>query len=156
MAKRVSKKELAQARALIKEYRGKLYLSTNLTSGAAGEVNLETRCISIARTSLANRQIFWSIILHEVGHLYCIDNNRYPIFHKANRERLTARDKRALVLTAWRAEQYVDQWALRELEKLYPELEYLGYDSSHKRWLHQNYLCYFKDQRFKKNRVYSC
>mgnify|MGYP006267002755 CR=1 FL=1 len=157
---RVSKAEISYARELLREYGGRLYFRNMLRRnagpiGAAAEVDLQTKSVSLERVLLRDRAAFWSAIFHEMGHLYCQQNNIYRAYHvTALKEKLTAKEKRALVQTGWRAETYVDRWGAKEMSKYFPDLKYQpGYSlKEHKQWLHDTYLCYYKDQRYLKNR----
>jgi hypothetical protein len=76
----------------------------------------------IVNGDLSKRDLI-SLVFHELGHLYCYNNKKYKSFHVVGD--LTEIEKKTRVLTAWKAEKYVDDWGEKEMKKYYPKLKYI-------------------------------
>lgn len=93
------------------------------------------------------------IFFHEAGHLYAVRNGLWkayherPIFLEKGQPRFHKRTARIAKQTGYRAECWVDRWAIKELAKWYPNFEYetayLGCEDS-AQWLLEKHLipCY--------------
>jgi hypothetical protein len=140
----MNKRTEQKVRDLARQYGARVYFFKN-DRPYTGCVNLETQAISIDGNVKKENEIF-SALFHEIGHLYCIRNNKWPSYHNNN---CTNNDEvRKFRLTAYRAESWVDTWAKKEMRKLMPHLEYIeAYPKGDKKainWVHKYYLCYFK------------
>jgi hypothetical protein len=84
---------------------------------------------------------FLSILFHELGHIHCYRNGIWKAYH-LNKAKLTKKEKRAAMLTGWKAECWVDGWAAKEMKKHYPRYKYLpSYENEDdKRDLHESFL----------------
>lgn len=86
---------------------------------------------------------FICTIFHELGHIHCYRNNIYPAYHHEKCiKKLTKKEKHAVMLTAWKAERYVDAWGRKEMQKHFPGMKYESnyMDEIDKNWLHEHYL----------------
>lgn len=66
-----------------------------------------------------------STVFHEIGHVYCFRNKiwwGYHGFHRSHAK--NKKKKRALLATAFKAEQWVDKWAEKEMKKHFPDRNY--------------------------------
>ena len=105
----------------------------------------DDKSIHIKKSLSTNETI--SAIFHELGHNYCYENRIYPAYHNLKHDtNLTKKEKKALVLTAWKAEKYVDNWGQKEMKKHFPNINYIvAYRTKDdKKWLHENELSKFK------------
>jgi len=66
-----------------------------------------------------------STFFHEIGHIYCFDNNLWLSYHvnKPLKE-LTTIERKLYIKTALRAERWVDRWAKKEMSKHFSTIEY--------------------------------
>lgn len=66
-----------------------------------------------------------STFFHEIGHIYCWNNNLWSSYH-VNRPliELTERERDLYIKTALKAERWVDRWARREMSKHFSTIEY--------------------------------
>lgn len=63
-----------------------------------------------------------SVFFHELGHWYCVQNGLWKAYHsyaKGKGKRL-----RAALLTAYKAECWVDRWARKTMQIYYPKMRY--------------------------------
>ncbi|MEK6829045.1 MAG: ImmA/IrrE family metallo-endopeptidase [Nanoarchaeota archaeon] len=75
--------------------------------------------------SIKKTEEILSTIFHEIGHVYCYDNNIFPLYHKAQyKNKFTINEKKGLWLTALRAERYVDEWAKKQMNNYFPEFKF--------------------------------
>lgn len=104
------------------------------------------RIIRISRVGNKTKRQYISTFFHELGHIYCHDNDIFPVYHNKkfdkygwqNLEKL----KKAYKLTAWKAEKFVDSWAEKEMKKYYPKMKFIpgyGNESYCKKYLY-NFL----------------
>jgi hypothetical protein len=90
---------------------------------------------------------FLSVLFHEAGHVHCFRNRIYPAYHGIwGISMLSKKEKRAVVLTGWKAEQYVDRWAEKEMKKHFPKYKFIGTykGEDDRKWLHDNHLYKWK------------
>jgi hypothetical protein len=99
------------------------------------------RTINIS-SKVKNINKFVFCLFHEAGHFYCYDNHIYPAYHRCMATQfMTQKQKRALILTAWKAEKYVDNWANSEMKKYFPELDEMeSYTENYKAIFHSEWL----------------
>jgi predicted SprT family Zn-dependent metalloprotease len=62
-------------------------------------------------------------LFHELGHIHCYQNGLWKGSHNP-RFPLNRKDKKTLILTALKAEKWIDNWAEQELKKYYPSFKY--------------------------------
>lgn len=80
---------------------------------------------------------------HELGHIYCYINSIYKKYHYSKPyNKLTKKDKKAVRLTGFKAECFVERWAEKEMKKYYPSMKYRAYygNEESKKWLRENHL----------------
>ena len=88
-------------------------------------------------------QKMWSCVLHELGHIYCYQNNLYEIYHKEN----ISPKKFAKYIRRYglRAERYVDKVGERLMKDYFPDIPFIGCYSSedsvkwYRKWVKRNY-----------------
>lgn len=103
----------------------------------SGSYNYFSNTMILSKRMLKTRD-FVSAVFHELGHDYCYKKRIYPAYHNLKFDcNLTRKEKKASILTAWKAEQYVDRWARREMKKHFPNIIYKpGYTTEQeKKWL---------------------
>ena len=112
----------------------------------------EEKLILLCKYTLASSYSFTSFIgaiFHEIGHIYCWENNIYPYYHQKYSLKYFKRHYRKVYrnirLTGFKAEKYVDNWAAQQMKKHYPRCKYpYAYRTEEDRkWLWENYLCWF-------------
>lgn len=121
-----------------RDYAVRLHFTNNLFTldGCARYWN-NSISISLRQNSVSMLSTFF----HEIGHIYCWDNQLWKSYHidKPLFE-MTQEEKKRYVRTALKAERWVDNWAKKEMKKHFPKLTYIaGYDEvSRKEFL--NYI----------------
>ena len=86
------------------------------------EVDVESRFITIDLNEVENINHFWSLFFHELGHLWCWDNNKYDTYHaEAVRPDRIAKYMRRMAL---RVEKYVDTVGKRLMKDYFPNMYY--------------------------------
>ena len=102
ITKRIIRKLLID---LAKEYQVRLHFNIDKTS--VGSARYWSNSISINTNQSALGML--STFFHEMGHIYCWNNSLLKSFH-INKpiEKLTKKEKRNYILTALRAERWVD------------------------------------------------
>lgn len=110
---------------LSREYGVRLHF--NKTDKSHGSARYWNNSISINPNQSAVGML--STFFHEMGHIYCWDNSLWRSFHfNKSIDDLSSDEKRKLVLTALKAERWVDRWAKKEMKKHFPHLKYIdGY-----------------------------
>lgn len=63
-------------------------------------------------------------VLHECGHVYCYRNGLFKKYHVTSFINISDENKRLKILTALKAERYVDKWAAKELKKIDGRMKY--------------------------------
>lgn len=87
-----------------------------------------------------NKQKFYNILFHEIGHIYCYQNNIWKNYH-LNKIQLTKREKSLILKTGLKAERWIDNWAEKEMKKWFPKMKYnKGYFLKSKTKLFKQYL----------------
>jgi len=141
--KHMKSKNLKKAALKIakKEYGVDVIVDCNLKR-YCGYTDFITRKIVIA--AKLKPRIFVTTIFHELGHIHCLRNNKYPIYHL--KRPTTKKLRRDIKATALRAELYVDKWGETECNKHFPKLKYdRAYRSKKdKKWFNK-----FLKKRFK-------
>ncbi len=108
---------------LSKKYRIKVFF--NKRKNLNGEARFWRRSISINENNSPTDML--SIFFHEVGHVYCFDNNLWISYHNPkNYYDYTDREKQLIFKTAIRAEKWIDKWAEKEMKKHFPDIKYYG------------------------------
>jgi predicted SprT family Zn-dependent metalloprotease len=76
------------------------------------------------------------IFFHELGHYHAYKNNKFPIFHGKMRRKESYKN---LMITAYRAERWVDEWGRKECKKHFPNLKWVGAyrTRGEKKWLYE-------------------
>jgi hypothetical protein len=135
------------ARKICREKKVRVYFSSSLID-ASGEANVETQAITISKPNCDTVNKFFSALFHELTHIWCVRNGKYPMYH-TTKQRLTEQEKNGLILTALRAERYVEKMAKIEMKKYFPKLKYVTtYQTEADRiWLHTTYLYMFKKKK---------
>ncbi len=103
--------------------------------------------IVVSRDAEKDTAYFISVLFHEAGHIHCYRNRIYPAYHGIwGIPMLNKKEKRAVVLTGWKAEQYVDRWAKKEMKKHFPKYKFIGAykGENDRKWLHDNHLYKWK------------
>lgn len=105
-----------ELRFLARKYKVRLYFcyKYNHFSGIA---NGATNSITI-NGNIEKRNEILSTFFHELGHIYCYDNNLWNSYHKECYSKNTRR-------TALKAERWVDKWAEKELYKYNNKIKFI-------------------------------
>lgn len=133
MTKKQEIKELA------KMYGVKVRFVNIDTTGSCAYVE---NAIHLTNKNISRVQLL-STFFHELGHIYCYLKGKYKQYHYSKSyKNLTKKEKKAIILTGYRAEKYVERFGENELKKLYPHLKYRDfYGTEYSRlWLYNNYL----------------
>lgn len=133
---------------LAKYYGVKVYLSNNNTLG--GFYVRKGKKVGIHISKTARRKL--SVFFHELGHHHCCtmgiwrSYHQYPHITKTGRIKLDKKTARGAIMTGFKAECWVDQWAAKEMAKWYPNRTYYGgYGTEYSRlWLKNNHLSWYK------------
>jgi hypothetical protein len=124
---------------ILRKYKIRLKLMENLDGGGYAEYYKRTIgvCLRNRDNDRIDYQDFLSIIIHEFAHFVNMYNNKYPKYHITTElEKPRLDDKKAMINTAYRAEKYTDRVAEDIMNKLYPNIEYVGeYTEQDRQWL---------------------
>ncbi len=124
----------------------RIYNFSNKT-GAAGVYDENIRTIHVNLRIIKDDYDIACIICHELGHVYCFDYNKYPIYHHRNTKR-SKKWKIAFKRTMVRAERYVDDLGEEFYSQYFPDFKekYYGYYNATDRKEVYDYLYnYYKD-----------
>ena len=82
------------------------------------EVDVESRVITMDLNEVKNINHFWSLFFHELGHIWCWDNNKYDTYHSESvyPEELPKYMRRM----ALRVEKYVDKVGAKLMKDYFP------------------------------------
>lgn len=105
---------------LARHYKVRVYFYKKF-NGLGGYYNTQTHSIHIWR----GKQDHLSVFFHELGHHHCNMNGIWPAYH--NGFVYTRKKLSAFMLTAYKAERWVDRWAQKEMMKFFPKRRYSGY-----------------------------
>jgi hypothetical protein len=102
--KKITTKDFKKVTDLCKFYNTKVMFGY---TGEGSEVDVEERLIVIDLLEIKNIRYLWSIVFHELAHIYCYDNDIYRIYHEDTLpEKEMAKYVRKMGL---RIERYVDK-----------------------------------------------
>lgn len=132
---------------LSKFYKIKTYFRKNWNDHAS--VNLLNDKIYIHFYSQIDLEFLLSCFFHELAHIICKHNNKYPLFH-SDISKLRKKDQLSFLKTIWRAETFVDQLGKKTMKSHFPDLKYhVGYNKKTKKALYKelinSYRVFFKD-----------
>ncbi len=65
-----------------------------------------------------------SVIMHEYYHVWCCRNNKYSVFHHTGETKSDLRQLKGFLLTALKAERYVDNLAFKNFHNVFPGCHY--------------------------------
>lgn len=111
---RVTKKFLFKEFHKIARQHG-VKLNIKPISNAAGLYNEEINKITIDSNS--NKKQLPFIFFHELGHLYCVNNNIWETYHNFDNT------WSAYKSTALKAERWIDLWAEKEVKKYFNNID---------------------------------
>jgi hypothetical protein len=118
--KRITRRLLYE---LALEYDVRLHF-TNQDNSIHGSARYWNKSISINAKQSGISML--STFFHEVGHVHCWKNKIWTSFHVDKPIiHLTASEKRLYMLTALKAERWVDRWAKKEMKKHFPRKHYI-------------------------------
>jgi hypothetical protein len=131
-------------RKLARHYNVKVRFLKNIDNCGAGYAE-HSKTLGHRITIWSESKFILDCFFHELGHCHCWDTGKWPTYHS---RKFTTPTIIGLIRTGWKAEKWVDQWAIQEKAKWYPNHEYRsGYRTPEgKKWLHDNYLSWFKDK----------
>lgn len=100
------------------------------------EINLDIEC---------TKNVFVSLVLHEISHIVAYRQGRFKKYHADNT--ITKSDIRALIRTAVRAEIYVDKQAEKLMKGLFPGMRFhRSYRTKEEvAWFHEIFLKSYKE-----------
>lgn len=93
------------------------------TLDVAGCCDLETEIIYL-NSRIDDKETLLSTLFHEIGHVVAKRNRRFPFFHNKKLDIWNKKQIESYMKVAYRAERYVDQWAEKEFNKWFPDLEF--------------------------------
>ena len=114
-------------RELAREYDVRIHITESYPD--CGFARYWKNSITVSRNQSAPNM--FSTFFHEMGHIYCWNNSLWKSYH-CNKpyEHLTKKEKKKLIMTALKAERWVDKWAKNEMKKHFPNIKYLpGYST---------------------------
>jgi hypothetical protein len=90
---------------------------------AAGLCSYSKRVIYVSKDGTKQKRI--NTIFHELGHIYCFDNNLWTRYHyNKHWDELTVDDAIGVIRTGLKAERWIESWAESEQKKWYPNMKY--------------------------------
>lgn len=102
----------------------------------------------------------FSMFFHELAHIQCKHQGKYPLYHRANPMFLSKKLRRYFLSTAWRAELYTENESKKLMKIFFPGIPHTnGYSKSNKNQfapgIRQDFINYFKhiDELAKKVRL---
>jgi len=97
-------RDFKKATKICKVFQANIYFGY---SGDGSEVDVETRDINIDLEEVKSINIFWSLVFHELAHIWCFDNEKYVIYHNdsLSEEEMAKYIRR----NGLKIEQYVDK-----------------------------------------------
>jgi hypothetical protein len=134
----VTDEDVKEARGFLAVFGARLHIRP--VSGG-GEVNVDTRLITISPLEKKYISSFWSLILHELQHILCFQAGLYKNFHNY-KEHLTAAETRRFRRIALKAELFVDKRAELMMIDYFPGVPYCGVyrNAGEIKWFRENYL----------------
>lgn len=81
MKRKPTLRDFKNATLLCAKYEALIYFGY---TGDGSEVDVEFRDINIDLEEVNNMHIFWSLVFHELGHIWCYDNGKYVKYHQMN------------------------------------------------------------------------
>lgn len=76
-------------------------------SGDGSEVDVEDRNINIDLEEINSINVFWSMVFHELAHIWCFDNEKYVIYHNDSLSEIEM--SKYIRRNGLKIEQYVDK-----------------------------------------------
>lgn len=99
--------------------------------------------IFIANSCKKNRSEVLRIFFHELGHIFCLRNKIWEAYHSSFRSYYNKkRYYKNYLMTALKAERWVDNWAYNELKKYDKRIKYdFPYSGEEaKKWFYESHL----------------
>lgn len=101
------------------------------------KVDGQAKCrdkLIILYAEFKTREDMLSCFFHELGHIYCYTNKIWRVYHRDRR------NKRSVLLTAFKAENWVDKWAEKMFKQKFPDLKF---KRSYRTILSKKYIKHF-------------
>lgn len=112
-------------------------------TGEGSEVDVDERAIVIDLEETKSMNLFWSLVFHELGHIWCFDNDKYVIYHT---DSLSEKEMaKYMHRNGLRIERYVDKIGKRLAKEYGMSFRYVkAYESKeniewYRNWLRENY-----------------
>ena len=92
-------------------------------TGEGSEIDLPKRRILIDLEEVTSIEWFWSLIFHELAHMWCYDNDVYYIYHHDS----LAPERMAIYVRkmGFKIEQYVDSEGAEWMKEYFPDMQYM-------------------------------
>jgi hypothetical protein len=119
---------------------------------SAGGYHTHKNLILINKKYLSHPSIIISTIFHELGHRYCILNNKFAVYHKRPKK-ISFNHLKKIAAIALRAELYVDKWGEKEFNKWLAESGHVNdlyYCRSYQSVIDRDWLKNFYQQQLNK------
>jgi hypothetical protein len=108
-------------RSLTRKYGVRLYF--NKKTESLGQARFWNRSISVCSEQGPCEMV--SVFFHEIGHIHCHDSRKWVGYHNDTPVcNMSQVEKRLIVMTAVRAERWIDRWAMAEMAMHFPEMPY--------------------------------
>jgi hypothetical protein len=134
---------------LATEYRVRLHFFEGKHQEIDGDARYWNYSISVRYNQSPINMI--STFFHEVGHIYCWENKIWKSYHiNKSIDDLTKDEKRRYVLTALKAERWVEKWAKKEMKKHFTGIKYIAVYSD--KLSGEEFSKYIKEMIYGKNR----
>ncbi len=124
----------------------------NYKNYSMGRAFLRENTIEVFYSKNTTGSRFASLVYHEIEHILCHRNYKYPVYHQCILPENTIKWYNAFIRTGLRAERYVDNAAYKRFRKDFgSSMKFTwGYKSSWGiNWYNENYMKIMKERRDK-------
>ena len=140
MKRKPNLRDFKKADEICKGFRAKVFFGY---SGDGSEVDVEERHINIDLEEVSSVNVFWSLVFHELAHIWCWDNEKYITYHA---DSLSPKEMSKYIRrNGLKIEQYVDKIGERLMKDYFPDIPFMGcYESAgdvrwYRTWVKRNY-----------------
>lgn len=113
-------KWIEELQIISKHYKVKVNFSKKLPDWVDGLSHKKNGFTVSIKGNKTQEQIV-STFFHELGHVYCKRNKIWNAYHQPHDH-----SKQRVRRTALKAELWIDRWAIKEMNKWFPDLKYTG------------------------------
>lgn len=116
----MTKQYIDELKPIIKHYKIKVYYSKSLPEWVEA-LSQGDNGFTISIKKESSKEKFISTFFHELGHIHCKRKGIWKSYHNPKNASVSKVRR-----TALKAELWVDKWAINEMKKWYPDLQYTG------------------------------